>query len=185
MKINLKLFFISLCVLLINNQAFSQKKNDNTTYFWFNVKIFNKFEKQTHLKEYALRTISPKISNGNSKAFSKALWSGAVKGTSIAVGPFKSYSEAEYAYSLYKIVNDTIKERPTDIKYSWFLVKVNIAERSHSYKFERMAARVADGTAKDFSEVMRESLAFKALVIGPFKDAIDAEEAKTIYRLEE
>ncbi|MBR4440025.1 MAG: hypothetical protein IKS00_00620 [Bacteroidales bacterium] len=153
--------------------------------FWFNVKVYPVVNKQTHQQIYSVRLSSPKISNGGTKTFSKALWSSTAKGQSICVGPFKSYNQAFAAMKLYKAVNDTITPRASNNTQAWFLVKVNITERSHSYRFERMAARVVEGTEKEFCEVLRESLAFKTLAIGPFEESFDAEEAKSLYRLEE
>ncbi|MBO4372765.1 MAG: hypothetical protein J5826_07535 [Bacteroidales bacterium] len=153
--------------------------------FWFNVKVFNKVDKHSRQKQYDVRPFSTKISNGSIKAFSKALWKCTATGHSIAIGPFKSYTQAEAALKLYKMVNDTITPRATNQNRAWFLVKVNITERAHAYQFERMAARVAEGSEKEFSDVLRESLAFKTLAIGPFAENVDAEEAKSLYRLEE
>ena len=157
----------------------------NNEIFWFNVKVFNQTDKHSHQKQYGVRPYSAKISNGSIKAFSKALWKCTASGQSIAVGPFKTYNQAQDALKLYKMVNDTISPRATNQNRAWFLVKVKITERAHAYQFERMAARVAEGTDKEFSDVLRESLAFKTLAIGPFAESIDAEEAKTLYRLEE
>ena len=131
----------------------------NNEIFWFNVKVFNQTDKHSHQKQYGVRPYSAKISNGSIKAFSKALWKCTASGQSIAVA--------------------------TNQNRAWFLVKVKITERAHAYQFERMAARVAEGTEKEFSDVLRESLAFKTLAIGPFAESIDADEAKTLYRLEE
>ena len=153
--------------------------------FWFNVKVFNKVDKHSRQKQYDVRPFSTKISNGSIKAFSKALWKCTATGQSIAIGPFKSSTQAEGALKLYKMVNDTITPRATNQNRAWFLVKVNITERTHAYQFERMAARVAEGSEKEFSDVLRESLAFKTLAIGPFAENVDAEEAKSLYRLEE
>ena len=110
--------------------------------FWFNVKVFNKVDKHSRQKQYDVRPFSTKISNGSIKAFSKALWKCTATGQSIAIGPFKSYTQAEAALKLYKMVNDTITPRATNQNRAWFLVKVNITERAHAYQFERMAARV-------------------------------------------
>ena len=164
--------------------ATSLSAQDNEI-FWFNVKVYNKFEKHSRQKQYDLRPYSAKISNGSIKSFSKALWKCTASGQSIAIGPFKSYNQAQEALKLYKMVNDTITPRATNQYRAWFLVKVNITERAHAYQFERMAARVAEGTEKEFSDVLRESLAFKTLAIGPFAENVDAEEAKSLYRLEE
>ena len=79
--------------------------------FWFNVKVFNKVDKHSRQKQYDVRPFSTKISNGSIKAFSKALWKCTATGQSIAIGPFKSYTQAEAALKLYKMVNDTITPR--------------------------------------------------------------------------
>ena len=105
--------------------------------FWFNVKVFNKVDKHSRQKQYDVRPFSTKISNGSIKAFSKALWKCTATGQSIAIGPFKSYTQAEAALKLYKMVNDTITPRATNQNRAWFLVKVNITERAHAYQFER------------------------------------------------
>ena len=106
------------------------------------MKVFNLTDKHSHQKQYGVRPYSAKISNGSIKAFSKALWKCTASGQSIAVGPFKTYNQAQDALKLYKMVNDTITPRATNQNRAWFLVKVNITERAHAYQFERMAARV-------------------------------------------
>jgi len=184
--LHLKNLFLTLLFVLVSHILVAQtEKEDDGTYFWFNVRLLNSVNKITHVKEYSLRLVSTSIYNGSLKQFQKQLWAGTVSGQKISVGPFPTFESAKEAVNLYKMVNDTVTQRGTQINRYWFLLKVNIMERSHSYQFERMAARVASGSCSDFSAVLRESLTFKTLAIGPFDELMDAERSKQLYRIEE
>lgn len=154
-------------------------------YYWFTVKISNSIDRETKVDSYALRVITPTIYSGNPRKFQKTLWEGSAHGTKIAIGPFTSMDEAKSALQLYKTLKDTTANVKYDGQLSWFLVDVTIMPRSHAYQFERMAARIAFGSAKEFKAVLKESLTFKKLAIGPFIDDMQAEQAKALYRIEE
>lgn len=180
-----KIFIILLLFLQCFDIFAQQDEAENQTCFWFNVKVSKKTNAATHIEGYDLRRISAKIYSGSSDYYKKSLWKGLAAGTQIAVGPFYTYQQAALAVELYNFKNDSIAEKSGNTTYFWFLVKPSIMQRSHSYVFERMAARVTSGTAKEFSDVLKESLAFKTLAIGPFSQAIEAENSKQTYRLEE
>lgn len=174
-------------MLLLNVSAASAQKNgeDPETLFWIAVKINKAIDRETRLEEYQLRLLSPTIYHGSVKMFQKALWTGMAQGSKLLVGPYQSYEEAKHAMSVYKQVR-TPNYAPQNNKHgSWFLVKVLIMERSRSYGFEHMAAAVASGNTVEFMDVLRESLSFKTVAIGPFDSDIQAERAKSIYRVEE
>ena len=154
-------------------------------FYWFNVKISNSIDRDTKLEAYALRVISPTIYNGNSRKFQKSLWEGSAHGTKIAIGPFNTLDEAKEALQLYKTLKDSTAQSKFDGQLSWFLVDVTIMERSHAYQFERIPARVAFGSPKEFKAALKESLSFKKLAIGPFYDNVQAEISKSLYRVEE
>lgn len=187
MKLFRKIIVFLILVAFGAGIASAQTADDRAegTKYWFNVKLTNSVNKITHAKEYSLRLVSSTIYNGGIKLYQKQLWQGTTNASRICVGPFSSWEEANDAVKLYKMVNDTVTERAKSNNCYWFLLKVKYMERSHSYSFERMAARVASGSFSDFSSVLRESLTFKTLAIGPFKDPLDAELSKQIYRIEE
>lgn len=159
--------------------------DQNQTLYWFNVKVSKTTNRNSGLEEYQERVISPTIYHGGVKKYQKELWNGTVAGTKVAVGPFESYEQATNALKIYKMVKDTTTARPNLGTCYWFLVKIEIMERSHAYQFERMAAAVAAGSSTEFSDVLRESLGFKTLAIGPFMNQEAAERAKALYRIEE
>lgn len=188
-----KLLFNTILTVIVfavatTTVAFAQRPDlramSGEVYYWFNVKLSGTIDRDTKMDAYALRVISTNIYNGNLRAFQKSLWEGTAKGTRIAVGPFPTMDEARKALQLYRTHKDSTIQNIGD-GLSWFLVDVSIMERSHSYQFERMAARVALGDEKEFKEVLRESLSFKKLAIGPFLDNIQAEKSKALYRIEE
>jgi hypothetical protein len=154
-------------------------------YFWFNVKISNAIDRDTKMDAYALRVISPTIYSGNSRKFQKSLWEGSAHGTKIAIGPFNTMDEAKDALQIYRTLKDTTAKSSFDGQLSWFLVDVTIMERSHAYQFERMPARIAFGSAKEFKAALKESLSFKKMAVGPFQDDGQAELSKSLYRVEE
>ena len=154
-------------------------------YFWFNVKISHTIDRDTKMDAYTLRVISPTIYNGNPRKFQKTLWEGSAHGTKFAIGPFTTMDEAKAALHLYRTLKDSTANVTFDGQLSWFLVDVTILPRSHSYQFERIPARVAFGSAKEFKAALKESLSFKKLAIGPFYDDMQAERSKALYRIEE
>ncbi len=183
------LILMALAITTIATKASAQRNDmsamSGEVYFWFNVKVANTIDRETKIEGYSLRLISPTIYNGNLRKFQKALWEGTAHGTKIPVGPFTSNEEAKQAMLIYKGHKDATIGSNVEGSFSWFLVDVTILERSHSYQFERMAARVAFGSAKEFGDVLRESLSFKKLAIGPFYDDMQAEKSKSLYRIEE
>lgn len=182
-------FLILSMALLMPLIAMSQRKllnsNEDQIYFWFNIRIFNSVNHITKVDAFTLRLQSTNISHGNLKEFQKALWTGTANGSKIAIGPFPTFEQASSSLQYYKNHKDTTIGNTDAGLYHWYLINVNIMARSHSYQFERMAARVASGSAKEFCAVLRESLDFKKLAIGPFVDELEAEQSKQLYRIEE
>jgi len=190
MKKVIKQVLTIICMTVITLQAATAQKPDlralsSEVYFWFTVKISNTLDRDTKMDAYALRVISPTIYNGNLRKFQKTLWEGSVHGTKIAVGPFNSMDEAKSALQLYRTLKDSTANVKYDSQLSWFLVDVTIMPRSHAYQFERIPARVAMGSAKEFKAALKESLSFKKLAVGPFIDDMQAETSKALYRIEE
>ena len=169
------------CIGIVDVHA---QERENHTVYWINVKITNALS-GTKAKEYVMRPISKKVYSGSQEDFKYNLWKGCAVGSMIAVGPYSSREDANYALQIYYAKADSLLPVGGNSSYSWFLAKVNIMTRSHSYQFERMAAAVASGSTKEFYDLLRESLKFQTLAIGPFRNVMDAELAKQIYRLEE
>ena len=161
-----------------------QQTDPNEVLFWFNVKVSKTTNKQTGLEAYQERVISPTIYHGSAKKYQKTLWQGTANGTKIAVGPFETLEQATDAMKLYKTIKMASPQLTKQGGY-WFLVKISIMDRSHAYVFEHMSAAVASGSPQEFADVLRESLAFKTLAIGPFLSYEAAERAKSLYRVEE
>ncbi|MCR5454768.1 MAG: hypothetical protein K6F33_07265 [Bacteroidales bacterium] len=189
MKKFIKTLMTVFFLIAISINAVAQKPDlramSSEVYYWFTVKISNTLDRTTKMDAYALRVISPTIYNGNLRKFQKTLWEGSAHGTKIAIGPFNTQDEAKSALQLYKTHKDTTANVTYDGQLSWFLINVTIMPRSHAYQFERMAARIAFGSAREFKAVLKESLSFKKLAIGPFYDDMQAERSKALYRIEE
>ncbi|MBO7439708.1 MAG: hypothetical protein J6T60_01920 [Bacteroidales bacterium] len=178
-----------IMLIMITTNASAQRPDlralSGEVFYWFNVKISNSIDRDTRLEAYTLRVISPTIYNGNSRKFQKSLWEGSAHGTKIAIGPFTTLDEAKEALQLYKTLKDSTAQSKFDGQLSWFLIDVTIMERSHAYQFERIPARVAFGSPKEFKAALKESLTFKKLAVGPFYDNVQAEISKSLYRVEE
>jgi len=180
------LILIILFPILFTNQVASQVvdfDDPDRIVYWFDVNVRTVNDKETGFEEYTVIRMGKKVTNGTIDEFEEWLWKGMGLGSKIAIGPFSVYDDAYEAMLMFDLRDTTEVENTTD-KY-WFLVKVDISERSKSYEFDRMAAAVAMGTKSEFKDILIESLNFKILAIGPFTDQIDAEEAKRLYRLEE
>lgn len=159
------------------------------TVYWFNVKVYIVKDSKTRQKVYRITRLGKRVYSAKMRDYEKKLWKGLSRGSYFTVGPFYTYQEAYNAMVFYNLRikfddNHEIDPEP-DKTVFWFLVKLNISERSRSYELQRMAAAVAEGTKSDFNDILRETLTFQNLAIGPFNSALDAEEAKRIYRLEE
>ena len=180
-----QLFKLLILIFLVSNATLvDAQERENKTVFWFNIKITNVLS-GTKAKEYVMRPISKKIYSGTQENFRYNLWKGCAAGTMIAIGPYSSREDANYALQIYYAKADSLLPVGGSSNYSWFLAKVNILTRSRSYQFERMAAAVSSGNTNEFYDLLHESLKFQKLAIGPFRDVLDAELAKQIYRLEE
>ncbi|MBO4772679.1 MAG: hypothetical protein J5595_09085 [Bacteroidales bacterium] len=181
----LTVLLLMIITINVSAQRPDLRAMSGEVYYWFNVKLSNSIDRDTKMDAYALRVISPTIYHGNPRAFQKALWEGTAKGTRIAIGPFNTLDETKAALQLYRTLKDTTSVQTKEGSLSWFLVDVTIMERSHSYQFERIPARVAFGSSREFKAALKESLTFKKLAIGPFYDNVQAEISKSLYRVEE
>jgi len=173
---------LMLSVSVVSAQG---KNEEPETLFWITVKVSRAIDRNTGLEEFQLRLISPTVYHGTAKMFQRALWTGMAQGSKLCVGPFASHEEAKHAMLVYKEVRNANYSPQNNKHGCWFLVKVSIMERSRSYVFEHMAASVSSGNTKEFWDVLRESLSFKTIAVGPFDNEMEAERAKSIYRIEE
>lgn len=151
--------------------------------FWYFIRIRIDSKK----RETEITGGGGKISSGTKKAFSKAVWWG-IAHRQMAVGPFYSEAEALNSKIYYKKSKDKINELPQATAPStmhWFEVQLTELKRLNSFEFTHSPAAVSSGSADTFTDALYEGLTFQRVSIGPFWDYTQAEEAKTIYRLNE
>ncbi|MBO7441328.1 MAG: hypothetical protein J6T96_08870 [Bacteroidales bacterium] len=151
--------------------------------FWYFIRIRLDGKK----REIEITGGGGKISSGTKKAFSKAVWWG-IAHRQMAIGPFYSEAEALNSKIYYKKNRDKINELPQATAPStmhWFEVQLTELKRLNSFEFTHSPAAVSSGSAETFTDALYEGLTFQRLSIGPFWDYTQAEEAKTIYRLNE
>ncbi|MBO4772502.1 MAG: hypothetical protein J5595_08180 [Bacteroidales bacterium] len=162
--------------LIVNNEP-------EPPVFWYFIRIRIDSKK----RETEITGGGGKISSGSKKAFSKAVWWG-IAHRQMAVGPFYSEAEALNSKIYYKKSKDKINELPQATAPStmhWFEVQLTELKRLNSFEFTHSPAAVSSGSADTFADALYEGLTFQRVSIGPFWDYTQAEEAKSIYRLNE
>ena len=81
------------------------------------------------------------------------------------------------------LAEEFIKSYPTDNDtYYWYLSRIRLDENDGSPIFERIPARVANGSLEDFLHLKYEGLSFINFAIGPFRNHLNAEKSKYIFR---
>jgi len=167
----------------INGTELIDDREPEPPVFWYFIRIRLDGKK----REIEITGGGGKISSGTKKAFSKAVWWG-IAHRQMAVGPFYSEAEALNSKIYYKKNRDKINELPQPTAPStmhWFEVQLTELKRLNSFEFTHSPAAVSSGSADTFTDALYEGLTFQRLSIGPFWDYTQAEEAKTIYRLNE
>ena len=167
----------------INGTELIDDREPEPPVFWYFIRIRIDGKK----REIEITGGGGKISSGTKKAFSKAVWWG-IAHRQMAVGPFYSEAEALNSKIYYKKNRDKINELPQATAPStmhWFEVQLTELKRLNSFEFTHSPAAVSSGSAETFTDALYEGLTFQRLSIGPFWDYTQAEEAKTIYRLNE
>jgi len=198
MKKKFILIWALLSIVLPFNQLLAQMDNNAVVYdpnrkvFWFPIAIEQAVDKETKQDILAIRCPGKpkdKIKFGNRKIYDQALWKMLNGKRNILIGPFTTFDEAKMATLFY----DQAKNKPTpdsafnpsdEIVY-WFKLDFEVSKRDKTLKLTRTAAAVASGSRKEFDDALREFLTQKALLVGPFSNQPDAEEAKRIYRRNE
>lgn len=187
----MKKFVLISIVIFFSFQLFAQPSinygDDSRRVYWFDVGLTKIKDKETQIPLYQVVRQGSKIHYGSALEYDRYFWNGISNGSKIAIGPFDSQKQAEFAVKLYDIKK---AEKDTEISsdngnYFWFLVTIKKTKRLKSYDFERMPAQVNSGNAGDFIELMKVSLSMNKLVIGPFASAPEAENSKRVFRLEE
>jgi hypothetical protein len=185
-----KLVLISI-VLFFTFQFFAQPSinygDDSRRVFWFDVGLNKIKDKETQIPLYQIVRQGTKIHYGTALEYDRYLWNGLSNGSKIAIGPFDTQKQAEFAVKLYDIKQ---AENDSEISnnngsYFWYLVTIKKTQRLKSYNFERIPAQVNSGNAINFLDLMKVSLSMDKLVIGPFASAPEAENSKRVFRLEE
>lgn len=196
LKVRLLAILIALILLLIPFQSFSQSESIDSTnlekiFYWFPVKAELKNDPETGKVRYYLKGIGKSIKSGKLLDFEKDLFRRLAHSKRILIGPFAKKSDANRAFSLYKLAkhtNGTIQQEvlakndSSITRYYWIYYK--IPSKRHSPYFYRTPARTLSGTLSEFKRVLWESTYYETLVFGPFATEDEAKFAKKVYRLE-
>lgn len=183
------LFVVSIFVISFKNADIPEEtqvvsiNDDEPLMYWFFVRV----RIDTRLQEYKISGTSGGLNYGYKINFEKNLWSGLSK-RQIAVGPFFSRNEALNAKRLYKTGADKITKLPegeVPDNVFWFAINFKQSDRLRIFILDRAPGAVASGSEQAFITAFYEQLAYKQLAIGPFYFYEQAEEAKTMYRLNE
>jgi len=184
-------YFYTIIFLLITYLASAQNSvdynNDNRRVYWFDVALKTEKDPDTRIPIYSVYTLGAKVKYGTAEEYDRYLWTGLSDGSKIAVGPFNSLEQATQAKKLYNLDK---AEKDTTIMnnngtFFWYLVTIKKTQRLKSYDFERIPAKVVEGSYSEFIELMKVSLPVNKLVIGAFESAPEAENSKRIFRLAE
>ena len=148
--------------------------------YWFYVSIKIDSKRQ----EIEFLGGETKVVNGSLKSFLKAVKQGLVL-HQVAVGPFHTEKEANYAMNFYKKSKDEISgltQSAAQDTLNWFECAL-IEKHPGSYKFVRCPAAVRSGSDNEFAKDLFEGIQYQRVTIGPFRDYTHAEESIAIYRL--
>ncbi|MEA2040926.1 MAG: hypothetical protein U9N85_00045 [Bacteroidota bacterium] len=158
---------------------------DGQMVYWFYIKLYTVKHPKTKLERFEVRRLGSKVYAGTLEEYDVKLWRHLSAGTKLAIGPFPDYYEAEEALTFYNLRDTTGIDTSINQSHQifFFPLEVYIRERSRSYGIKRIPAAVIPGSYKSFDYFLRFGLTNKKLAIGPFRNAMVAEEAKRRYRL--
>lgn len=165
-------------VTLVNPEDILDKYPDHYVY-WFYVSIKIDSKRQ----EIEFLGGETKVVNGSLKSFFKAVKQGLVL-HQVAIGPFHTEREANYAKSYYKKSKNEISglsQSAAPDTLNWFQCAF-IEKHPGNYKIVRSPAAVFSGSDNEFAKDLFEGIQYQRVTIGPFRDYMHAEEAKRIYR---
>lgn len=181
----------SLIFISILPKAHSQDltSQENNNYYWFEIKVKTVIHEDTKKPTLVTKRISKKINSGTFNRFAES-YKKSLTNEKIAIGPYEQKETAKLAQECYKISKFSSNE-PADkfitnfksienVNY-FFFSKINFNDDG-SIIFERMPARVANGSIKDFLLIVNVGLPLNLLAIGPFNNQLNAEKAKYISR---
>ncbi len=161
----------------------SSQLDDEIVYYWFFAKV--RIDKQTDT--YKVSGTGGGLFHGYQKVFEKSLWRG-LSNRQIAIGPFMRKNEAVNAKRLYRASKDQITGVPVGeppAQYHWFPIEFYQSKRTGIYIMKSSPSSVNSGTEEGFITSFYEKLDFKSLMVGPFYDYEQAEQAKAMYRMNE
>lgn len=170
------------------SQLDAQEVNENQIVYWFNIGVNMRKHKKFGYKYYEVRSYGGHIYNAPLKKYGRKLWRGLRRGRYFSIGPFIDYYEAEQAEKFYgrdSIIIDTALDQSKTVY--WFMLKVFRRPRSNSYDIMKTPTMVQQGTYRLFANQYKALLSQgqgSALLVGPFWNYDEAEEAKRRYRLQ-
>jgi hypothetical protein len=180
-----------LVALAIFSKSFGQEKTkkESDIYFWFEIKIESVIHDDTKKPSLLTNRIFKTINSGSFIEFAISFKEN-LKSNKIVIGPFINKETAKLAQKCYKIskfssyeasekfINDFKPVKP--IHYFYFSKPK--FDGDGTLLFERMPARVTNGTIKEFLQIVSEGLSYNLLAMGPFTNQLNGEKSKYVFR---
>jgi hypothetical protein len=160
----------------------SELFQDSKTYYWFYIKASSSHSRTTGISRLSIKSISNDIRSGTIEEFATAHERG-IKSEKVVIGPFTQRYQAEQAQLLYRYAakgssgpsKTNTKEQKEPI-YSFFFIKPIFMQGEGT--FQRIPARVTNGTEQEYMDMLKEGLNFEKLAVGPFINYEAAEKSK-------
>lgn len=157
--------------------------SNKTIVYWFNINLEIVTDSTTLLNNYKINQSTNTVQSGTIKAYDKIIAKSLRKGEAFPLGIFYEYEEANQAKSFYNIGEKQNSLFESEREVYWFVLKVERRKISNSWKLIRVPAAIASGEYRFFEESLSSHLESNLIIVGPFWNHAEAEEAKRRYRL--
>jgi hypothetical protein len=180
---------ILICILSFQMAfpAINLREKDKV-YYWFYIKLGTTTDKKTNSAKLLIKKISTEIESGKYEEFIKRHKEG-LKTRTVFIGPFAEKIQAEKAMIYYlasknrpSTIGDPAVKSINDTTFYYYLTRPIMPKLFNPLSFQRVPARISNGTQGDYLSMLEEGLSFQFLAIGPFMDYGLAEKSKFIFR---
>ncbi|MFN8258158.1 MAG: hypothetical protein U0W24_20885 [Bacteroidales bacterium] len=179
-KLALLVIFFSLTIISRSNAISPEKEEE--TFYWYFIKIGKTDDGENSSKRIFIKRVESEIKTGTFDQFIKDHLSG-LKTGKIALGPFSEQDQAINSQNLYKSIGKDLRsDNEFEETFNFYYIKPVSDDFEGEIKFERIPARVTNGTKEEFLGLLEEGFSFEKLAIGPFKNYDLAEKSKYVFR---
>jgi hypothetical protein len=178
-----------LCLVSIQAEITGQSlPRETTVYYWFYIQLGKSVDKESNSGRIFIKKIGNEIESGSFDNFIESNKQG-LKNGKVIIGPFSEKSWVLKSQLLYKYAGRVDEIPPKELNpadedslFTFYYIKPMSEDFQRDINFERIPARVTNGTQYEFMSLLSEGLGFEKLAIGPFHDYELAEKSKFVFR---